>query len=144
MHAYHQDGTLAWKKKEFPYYKDNDGSLGVLEYFKDFDFLVKRIFFLRDCKEYSKRGAHAHVELKQIMICLSGGFDLKLDAIKAKTKIQIQADNSYLFLDGKVWREMTNFKSNTVILVLCDREYQYDEVINDYDFFTNLIENINE
>lgn len=144
MHAFHQDGTLAWKKNMFPYHKEIDGSLGVLEYFKDFDFLVKRVFFLRDCKEYSKRGFHAHAELKQILICLSGGFDLKLDVVNIKTKVQISADNSCFFLDGKVWREMSNFKPNTVILVLCDREYKYDEVINDYSIFTKLIENIDE
>lgn len=136
-----KNGNIAWELRHYSIIKEENGELGVLEYVKEFDFLVKRIFFLRNIDSKSTRGGHAHKELKQIIICLSGLFEITLDNGPKKKVFKMNETNNCLYVDGKVWRDMKNFSNNAVMLVLCDREYKYDEVVRSYDdFLMNLKE----
>lgn len=63
--AKYLNGDISWILKNFPVYREDSGSLGVFEYGNEFDFKVKRIFFLRDLKQEVARGMHLHDELKQ-------------------------------------------------------------------------------
>ena len=133
------NGELAWQFSSFSLVQDESGELGVVEFGKEFDFNVKRVFFLRNIAFGEHRGFHSHKELRQLIICLSGTFVIKLDCGKVVEEVLMKADNTCLHLDGKVWREMHSFSSDAVMMVLCDREYQFDEVIRSYDKFKENI-----
>jgi len=136
-----QNGEIAWELKEYPLVKESTGELGVLEYMNDFNFLVKRIFFLKNIEINSIRGKHSHKELKQLIVCLNGSFELEVDSGQRKKRFFMNDRNYALFLDGKIWRAMKKFSDDAVMLVLCDREYRYDKVIRNYnDFLANLKE----
>ena len=114
---------------------EESGLLSVVEYGQEFEFIVKRCFFIRDVVKGSTRGSHSHKELKQLILCLNGSFTIHLDNGAKKQSIIMKADNLCLFVDGRVWREMADFSDNAVMAVLCDREYRFDEVIRDYSQF---------
>lgn len=130
------NGDVAWEVRKFPINGDKTGELGVFEFAKDFDFNVKRVFFLRNISTGQGRGFHAHENLKQLVVCLKGSFIMKLDNGSTVEEILMRADNTCLYLDGKVWREMREFSRDAVMVVLCDREYRFDEVVRDYQRFT--------
>lgn len=136
-----KNGTISWELKKYSLIQEETGELGVLEYIKDFNFLVKRIFFLRNIDSESMRGNHSHKNLNQVIICLSGTFTIILNNGLKKETIEMNEANNFLYVDGKVWRDMKKFSKNAVMLVLCDKEYQYDDVIRNYnDFLINLKE----
>jgi dTDP-4-dehydrorhamnose 3,5-epimerase-like enzyme len=135
--------NIAWHMKQFSTVIDETGELGVIEYEQEFDFLVKRTFFLRNIKEGEVRGLHSHKELKQLIVCLSGSFTIHLDCGVDQKSFKMDSSSSCLFLDGKVWREMSDFSKDAVMLVLCDREYRYDEVVRSYSQFQKNLEEVN-
>lgn len=136
---YFKNGELAWQLIEFPKIEEETGVLGVIEFGNEVDFVIKRIFFVRDVDVSSCRGFHAHKELKQFIFCAQGSFFIELDNGSKKQKIFLDKNSSGLYVDGKVWREMHSFSENSVMVVLCDREYRFDSVIREYEKF---IENI--
>lgn len=129
------NGIVAWEMKQYPIIEQQTGRLGVVELGKEFDFDVKRAFFLKDIKAGQTRGMHSHSQLKQLIICLRGSFSITLDIGQTKETLRMQDVNQCLYLDGRVWREMYSFSEDALILVLCDREYHDDEVIRDYSEF---------
>lgn len=137
------NGEISWCVKNFPNIIDESGSLGVIEYGQQLDFVVKRVFFLRDVLHDSIRGKHAHKMLEQVIVCLSGSFTIDLDNGLEKCSIKMKADDNCLYVDGRVWREMRDFSDHTVMMVLCDREYRFDEVIRDYSLFKENLQGVN-
>lgn len=143
--SHFQNGEIAWEVRNFRLVKDETGELGVAEFGKEFNFYIKRTFFLRGIGANDSRGFHSHKDLKQVIICLSGSFTIKLDQGNEKQEIKMTSNNNCIYLDGKVWREMHSFSEDSIILVLCDREYEQDCVIRDYnEFLVNLKEVNNE
>jgi hypothetical protein len=112
---------------------DSRGKISIAEIGKDFDFAVERIYFLSDIEDEQSRGAHAHAELRQFMLCVAGEFDLILDNGSEKKIIKMKNDGEGILIDGLVWRTMNNFSEGAVMLVLCDRVYSKDRVIRNYD-----------
>lgn len=133
------NGQLAWELIQYPVLTEPTGNLGVVELGKEFNFNIKRAFFLRNVQSDQIRGKHSHKELKQLIVCLSGSYSIALDNGEMIETLQMDETNQCLFLDGKVWREMSEFSDNAVMLVLCDREYRYDEVIRDYSQFKQIL-----
>jgi len=133
------NGQLAWELIQYPVLTEPTGNLGVVELGKEFNFNIKRAFFLRNVQSDQIRGKHSHKELKQLIICLSGSYSIALDNGEMVETLQMDETNQCLFLDGKVWREMSEFSDNAVMLVLCDREYRYDEVVRGYSQFKQIL-----
>tara|TARA_A100001015_G_scaffold320020_1_gene444911 strand:+ start:3011 stop:3439 length:429 start_codon:yes stop_codon:yes gene_type:complete len=135
-----EDGSLAWRIYKYPVIRESTGELGILELGQQFDFDVKRVFFLRNIKDKASRGEHSHRELKQVLVCLSGSLEMHLDNGNGVDKIFLDETNSCLYLDGKVWRKMINFSHDALLLVLCDREYKFDDVIDNYEAFRKIVD----
>ena len=133
--AHFENGELAWQLKETKTIAEASGVLGVAEYGDAFDFPVKRIFYLTNIQKDAVRGCHAHADLRQFIMCLSGSFEISLDCGINKATYAMCHSGQSLYLDGRVWREMRHFSSDAVMLVLCDREYRYDDVVRDYKTF---------
>ena len=138
-----KDGSLAWEFIGYPKIKEDTGTLNVIEFGKEIDFLIKRVFFLTNIDINSARGFHAHEELNQFLFCVNGSFNIVLDNGHEKVTYNLTPDSPGLFVDGKVWREMNSFSEGSVMVVLCDREYRYDAVVRDYDEFKKNLEETN-
>lgn len=131
-------GLEGWVKTEMDHFYDHRGSLSVAELGKHFDFQVERIFYLTNVTQDEMRGDHAHLDLKQFVICVAGSFKIELDDTSKIEVIEMSNNGCGLFIDGLVWRKMWDFSADAVMLVLCDRVYSQDKVIRDYTEFKKL------
>lgn len=144
MKEYYKNGDCCWEVKTYPIITEDSGRLGVVELGVDMDFEVKRSFFLTNIKGNVSRGHHSHLELNQLIICLNGTFEIVLDNGIKQEKIKMKADDKCLYVEGRVWRHMESFSENSVMLVLCDREYRYDTVVRSYDEFISNLDELNK
>jgi len=124
---------------EIPKISDPDGrgNLSVIE--KDIlPFEIKRVYYLYDVPSNSTRGGHAHIELKQCLIALSGSFDVVLDDGSQKKIVTLNRPNKGLIIPTGIWRELENFSSGGVCLSLVSDVYKEDDYIREYDQFKSL------
>ena len=125
----------SWKLIDIDNIEENTGSIHIAEFGKHFSFKVERIFYLSNIVRGEIRGEHAHLTLNQFIKCVAGSFDIELDNGCQVEKIHMTVRSPGLFVDGLVWRTMSNFSKDAVMLVLCDKVYEQDTVIRDYDAF---------
>jgi len=90
-------------------------------------FKIKRVYYLYDVPSDAFRGGHAHKKLQQFVIALSGSFEVLLDDGKTKQKVMLNKPNKGLLIPTGVWRELDNFSSGAVCLVLASEEYDEDD-----------------
>lgn len=119
---------------EVPRVSDTRGKLAVVE--KDcIPFPIKRVYYLYDVPSDSYRGGHAHKNLYQFLIPLSGSFEVHLKDGENQTKITLNKPNKGLLIVPGIWREIDNFSSGAVCLVLASQEYDESDYIRDYKEF---------
>jgi len=111
------------------------GNLTVVENSKTIPFDVKRVYYLYDIPGGESRGAHAHKELKQLVIAASGSFDVVLDDGNVKRTITLNRPYQGLLIVPGIWRELINFSSGAVCLVLASHKYDEKDYIRDYRNF---------
>ncbi|QXP59909.1 sugar 3,4-ketoisomerase [Olleya sp. HaHaR_3_96] len=121
---------------DLPKIKDSRGNLSVIEN-NTIPFDIKRVYYLYDVPSDAYRGGHAHKKLVQFLIPLSGSFDVILkDSIKTKS-VTLNKPNKGLLITSGVWRELENFSSGAVCLVLASEVYDEDDYIREYKAFKN-------
>lgn len=103
-------------------------------------FEVKRLYYLYDIPGGESRGAHAHKELQQLIIAASGSFDITLDDGKTKRTFNLSRPNLGLYMPSGLWRELDNFSSGAICLVLASHVYDEKDYIRNYVEFKNLKE----
>lgn len=120
-----------------PVVKDLRGNLGVVE--KDtIPFDIKRVYYLYDVPSDAYRGGHAHKEQLELLIALSGSFEVTLDDGKSKRSIILNKPNKGLLIPKGIWRELQDFSSGSVCLVLASDVFDEEDYIRDYnDFLTS-------
>jgi dTDP-4-dehydrorhamnose 3,5-epimerase-like enzyme len=128
-----------YKLINFQVFGDNRGSLVSLESFKNIPFEIKRSYYIFDTKPNISRGMHAHKDLKQLLITLSGSCEIILDDVKNKNKILLNSPRQGLLIEGLIWREMQNFSSDCVLLVLANKYYEEDDYIRNYNDFIKIV-----
>ena len=114
---------------------DERGSLIALEENYNTPFAIKRVYYIFDTQKDVRRGYHAHVNLKQMAICVKGSCVFMLDDGEAKREIKLDSPNKGLLIEGLVWREMYNFSSDCVLMVLASEHYDEDDYIREYNKF---------
>lgn len=121
---------------EIPKVHDERGSLAVIE--KDvIPFEIKRVYYLYDVPSDSYRGGRAHKEQESVIIALSGSFEVILNDGCSQERIVLNKPTQGLYIPTNVWREIDNFSSGAVCLVLASTTYNEDEYIRDYEEFKN-------
>lgn len=123
----------------FPTLGDNRGQLVALEAHKTVPFEIKRIYYLFDTKRGISRGFHAHKNLKQVAVCVQGSCRFILDNGKYQETIILSSANIGLVIEGLIWREMHDFTTDCVLLVLASEYYDEDDYIRDYNDFLEMI-----
>lgn len=113
------------------------GNLSVIENGKMVPFDIRRVYYLYDIPGGGSRGAHAHKELFQLLIAASGCFDVTLDDGIVKRTFTLNRPYQGLLIVPGIWRELNNFSSGSVCLVLASLLYDENDYIRDYDNFLN-------
>ena len=117
----------------------NRGSLISLEENKNIPFDIKRVYYIFDTKKDVRRGFHAHKNLKQVLVAISGRCKILLDDGKKKSNIELDSPNKGLLIKDTVWREMYDFSSDCVLLVLASELYDENDYIRNYNEFIKFI-----
>lgn len=131
------------KLVDFQTLGDERGSLIAIEQGYNAPFEIKRVYYIFDTKEGVERGFHAHIHLKQIAIAVKGDCTFILDDGKNREEIKLNSPNKGLFIEGLIWREMYNFSSDCVLLVLASEHYDEKDYIRNYDKFMEEVGNAN-
>ena len=122
---------------DIPTINDARGNLAVIE--KDIlPYPIKRVYYLFDVPSNSFRGGHAHKEQLEFLIALSGSFTVTLDNGQTKKSFLLNKPNKGLLLPTGIWRELEDFSSGAICLVLSSGEFEEDDYIRDYRSFKNL------
>ncbi len=119
---------------EIPKITDPRGNLAIIEK-EVLPFAIKRVYYLYDVPSTSFRGGHAHKEQKEFLIALSGSFEVSLTDGKQKQTVTLNKPNVGLLIGVGIWRELENFSSGAVCLVIASDEYDENDYIRNYDEF---------
>jgi len=126
---------------DFPPLGDDRGSLVALEANKTVPFEVKRVYYIFGTKPGVARGFHAHKNLKQVAVCVTGSCRMVLDNAKERRDVWLDSPTQGLLIEGLVWREMHDFSSDCVLLVLASEHYDEADYIRDYENFIRVVNN---
>jgi dTDP-4-dehydrorhamnose 3,5-epimerase-like enzyme len=110
------------------------GKLSVIEK-STIPFEIKRVYYLYDVPSDAFRGGHAHKNLNQFMIALSGSFEVKIDDGSNNKKVMLNKPNKGLLIPSGIWREMDNFSAGAVCLVLASEFFDESDYFRDYNSF---------
>lgn len=120
---------------EFKTLGDDRGSLISLEQNKNIPFEIKRIYYIFGTKENVSRGFHAHRNLQQVAVCLSGSCRFVLDNGEKREEIILNSPDKGLYINNYMWREMHDFSPDCVLIVLASDFYLESDYIRNYDDF---------
>lgn len=115
------------------------GNITAIENKKSIPFDIKRVYYLYDVPGGEERGGHAHYELQQFVVALSGAFDVLLDDGTNKKVVHLDRPFIGLHITTGIWRELLNFSSGSVCLVLASHKYDESDYIRDYGSFIRLV-----
>ena len=131
-------------KYMFQPHGDERGQLVSLEEFKDIPFRIKRVYYMYETDNGIVRGQHAHKSLQQILICIHGSCKVKLDNGRESKIVQLEKPYEGLYVTNNMWREMFDFSSDAVLLVLASELYDENDYIRDYEEFLSFVKNCGE
>jgi hypothetical protein len=120
---------------DLPRVNDPRGNLTFIEGGRHIPFEIKRVYYLYDVPGGAERGGHAHKDLRQLIVAMSGSFDVHLDDGRAKKAVHLNRSYIGLFICAMTWREISNFSSGAVCLVLASNFYDEDDYYRDYAQF---------
>lgn len=120
---------------ELPKIHNESGNITALENNNDIPFDIKRIYYLYDVPMGSERGGHGHYELQQYIVAASGSFTFILDDGINKKEFFLNDPSKALYIRSGIWREIKDFSSGSICLVLASHEYSESDYIRDYNEF---------
>ena len=123
---------------ELPKISDPRGNLSFIESGQHIPFDIKRVYYLYDVPGGSDRGSHAHKNLHQFIVAMSGSFDVVLDDGKQTKRYHLNRSYQGLYVCPMMWRYLDNFSSGAVCMVLASSHYDEADYIRDYDKFLAL------
>lgn len=118
---------------------DPRGNLSVIEEYKDIPFKIERTYWIYDVPGGEHRGGHAYRENEEFIVALSGSFDVILDDGKEKQTFHLNRSYYGLYVPKGLWREMDNFSTNSLALVLASTKFNISDYIRNYDEFKAMM-----
>lgn len=122
---------------ELPKILDKRGNLSIIEEFKNIPFQIERTYWIYDVPGGESRGGHAYRENEEFIVALSGSFDVVLDDGSNRKVFSLNRSYYGLYVPKGLWREMNNFSTNSLALVLSSTSYNPQDYIYDYKEFVN-------
>ncbi|HVC89755.1 MAG TPA: FdtA/QdtA family cupin domain-containing protein [Acidobacteriaceae bacterium] len=120
---------------DLPKISDPRGNLTFIEGGRHIPFDIQRVYYLYDVPGGAERGGHAHKELHQLIIAMSGSFDVVLDDGNEKRRVHLNRSYNGLYVCPMIWRELDNFSSGSVCMVLASNKYDEADYYRDYAEF---------
>lgn len=120
---------------ELPINHQANGNLTAVSNSDQVPFDIKRVYYLYDVPGGFSRGGHGHLELQQLIVALSGSFDIIVDDGQVKRTFHLSRPNIGLYMPSGLWRELDNFSSGSICFVLASIEYDEKDYFRDYDQF---------
>ena len=124
----------------FPPLGDQRGSLVALEGLKTVPFAIQRVYYIFGTQSGVSRGFHAHKNLEQVAVCVTGRCRMVLDNGKRREEAWLESPTRGLYIGNMVWREMHDFSSDCVLLVLASQNYNEMDYVRDYNNFKEAVE----
>jgi len=124
---------------DLPRIQDPRGNLTFIEGHNHVPFEIARVYYLYDVPGGESRGGHAHRQLEQFIIAMSGSFDVVLDDGRDQRTVSLNRSYYGLYMPRMVWRELVNFSSGSVCTVLASRPYEEEDYFRDYDEFVAAV-----
>mgnify|MGYP003631186492 CR=1 FL=1 len=122
---------------EVPKITDPRGNLAVIEG-ATLPYDIKRVYYLFDVPSDAYRGGHSHKDQQEFLIAVSGSFEVVLDDGTSKKRVMLNKPNKGLLIPTGIWRELENFSSGAVCVVLASDTYLESDYVRDYDEFLSL------
>lgn len=129
-------GMMKFKKHD-----GGEGSLTAIEGCNDIPFSIARVYYITGVPQSSKRGAHAHLRLHQVLLCLNGSVTVKVHNADQQQEFTLNDPTEGLCIGPKVWREMYDFSPGCVLMVLASAPYDEDDYIRDYPTYLDTAHN---
>ena len=126
---------------DFKYLGDDRGSLVALEGNRSVPFDIKRVYYIFGTKKGVPRGFHAHRNLKQVAVCVTGSCRFVLDSGKKKEEVILDSAVKGLLVENFIWHEMYDLSSDCVLMVLASEYYDESDYIRDYQSFLKITNN---
>lgn len=123
---------------ELPKISDPRGNLTFIEGQRHIPFGIERVYYLYDVPQGSERGGHAHRALHQLLIAVTGSFDIHLDDGREKKTVHLNRSFQGLYVCPMIWREIDNFSSGAVCLVLASAHYDESDYYRNYPEFCKV------
>jgi len=117
------------------HHSDRKGNISVVENSETLPFDVKRVYYLYDVPGGESRGSHAHKELTQLIIAASGSFKVTLNDGKVRRTFFLNRPYQGLYVKPGIWRDLEDFSSGAVCMILASEVYQKEDYIRDYEEF---------
>lgn len=124
---------------ELPKISDPRGNLTFIEGMRHIPFDIRRVYYTYDVPGGTDRGGHAHKALHQLIIAMSGSFDVTLDDGRNKKKFHLNRSYQGLYVCPMMWRYLDNFSSGSVCMVLASNLYEASDYYRDYNEFISAV-----
>jgi hypothetical protein len=122
-----------------PKIEDRRGNLSFFEDFKQLPFEIRRVYWVYDVPGGETRGGHAYHQLQEVIIALSGSFDVHTEDSSGKKVYSLNRSYMGLYLPPLTWRNLENFSTNAICLVAASSFYNESDYIRDYDSFRTIV-----
>jgi dTDP-4-dehydrorhamnose 3,5-epimerase-like enzyme len=126
---------------QLPKISDPRGNLTFIEGGSHIPFGIERVYYLYDVPGGAERGGHAHKNLQQLIIAMSGSFDVVLTDGKEKKRFHLNRSYEGLYIPTMLWRELDNFSSGSVCMVLASNTYDENDYYRDYNEYMEALKN---
>ena len=123
---------------QLPKIMDPRGNLSFFETENHIPFKIKRTYWIYDVPGGEKRGGHAYKQTEEFVVALSGSFDVILDNGTSRQTFSLNRSYYGLYIPKMFWREMCNFSTNSLALIVASTDYDENDYIRDYDYFKGL------
>lgn len=124
---------------DLPKIVDQRGNLTFIEGGSHVPFDIQRVYYLYDVPGGAERGGHAHKGLHQLIIAMSGSFDIVIDDGNERKRIHLNRSYAGLYICPMIWRELDNFSSGSVCMVLASNKYDESDYYRDYPEFLQAV-----
>lgn len=125
---------------ELPKIEDARGNLTFIEGHRHVPFEIQRVYYLYDVPGGAERGGHAHKALNQLIIAMAGSFDVVLDDGRQRKRFHLNRSYYGLYVCPMIWRELDNFSSGSVCMVLASNRYDESDYYRDYAQYQSVLD----
>lgn len=126
---------------DLPKIEDGRGTLTFIENSRHIPFDVARVYYLYDVPGGAQRGGHAHKEMRQLIVAISGSFDVILRYGQEEQRVHLNRSYHGLYICPMIWRELDNFSTGSVCLVLASTHYDESDYLRNYQDYLKALEN---